>query len=290
MKDYLVILAGLPRGGELSWKSLEKNVINHLNADLAICTENTIDKSLYIYTMADYLWLFEEKHDWLDYYKENYSNNSIEVLKKGKGAGLWESGVIHFALKDFILKNYLEIIKNYRYIIYSRFDQFYTNIHPAFTGENIWIPNGEDYFGINDRHAVLSCTFIEDYLNICNFVDSIEIETINETYLNCETVYKMQLKEYSLIDHVVRFERFQFTSAIDTDFTRWRVPKYSLMFNKKLKIKYPDEFLDAVNNSKFSKEKRSSLFLKLDLLATYYYMNLKRRLGSLKNNLLSQEK
>ena len=44
MKDYLVILAGLPRGGSKSWKSLKKNVIQDLDADLAICTEDNIDK------------------------------------------------------------------------------------------------------------------------------------------------------------------------------------------------------------------------------------------------------
>ena len=79
-----------------------------------------------------------KRENWTDYYLENY-NNAIGVFKKGKGAGLWESGVIHLALKDYILKNHLEIINNYRYIIYARFDQFYTHKHPFFS-ENIWIP------------------------------------------------------------------------------------------------------------------------------------------------------
>ena len=36
--NYLVILAGSPRGGEDTWNSLFKYVIKHLEADLAICT------------------------------------------------------------------------------------------------------------------------------------------------------------------------------------------------------------------------------------------------------------
>ena len=37
LKDYLVVLGGSPRGGEETWNSLYKYVINYLDADLAIC-------------------------------------------------------------------------------------------------------------------------------------------------------------------------------------------------------------------------------------------------------------
>ena len=37
MKDYLIILAGSPRGGEETWNSMYKYVKEPLNADLAIC-------------------------------------------------------------------------------------------------------------------------------------------------------------------------------------------------------------------------------------------------------------
>ena len=55
MKNYLVVLTGLPRGGEKTWTTLKKNVLEPLDADLAICTENNIDKSTNLYSMADYL-------------------------------------------------------------------------------------------------------------------------------------------------------------------------------------------------------------------------------------------
>ena len=38
MKKYLTVLAGNPRGGEQTWESLYKYVINHLDSDLALCT------------------------------------------------------------------------------------------------------------------------------------------------------------------------------------------------------------------------------------------------------------
>ena len=279
MKDYLVILAGLPRGGSKSWKSLNKNVIKNLDADLAICTEDTVDKNLYIYKIADYHWLFPERENWIDYYFENYSSNSVDVLKMGEGAGLWESGVVHLALKDFILKNHLDIINNYKYIIYGRFDQYYTEKHPNFHGGNIWIPNGEDYFGINDRHAVVNVKFISEYLNICNFINSLDTQQLQEKYLNCETIYKMHLESFTSKDEIIRIKRFQFTSATKKDFTRWRVPEYSLIFDKNLMIKYPDEFLESIKNSRKFKFLTSLDFTDLDLLLTFYYLCLRRFVG-----------
>ena len=35
MSKYLVVLAGSPRGGELTYNSLYRNVVDHLSADLA---------------------------------------------------------------------------------------------------------------------------------------------------------------------------------------------------------------------------------------------------------------
>ena len=279
MKNYLVVLTGLPRGGEETWTTLKKNVLEPLDADLAICTENNIDKSTNLYSMADYLWLFDEKDDWISYYKNNYSDNAIKVLKQGEGAGLWESGIIHFALKDIVLKNYLDILKKYNYIIYSRFDQFYTDIHPSFSGEFIWIPKGDDYFGINDRHAIINSKFIKDYLGICKYIDSINLKNVDNLYLNCETIYKLHLENIKLIDKVVRINRFQFTSSLKDDFTRWRIPKYSLIFKNKIKIKYPDEFLNAVENFAFMEYFRLKNF---DFVMTYLYLKLRSKLGKFK--------
>ena len=98
---------------------------------------------------------------------------------------------------------------------------------------------GEDYFGINDRHAVLNTSYIEKYLDICSFIDNLDEEGLDEIYLNCETIYKMQLENYDLLDKVQRIKRFQFTSALESDFTRWRIPKYGMLLDKKIKDKIP---------------------------------------------------
>ena len=43
----------------------------------------------------------------------------------------------------------------YEQIIFTRFDQFYIKEHPELNNKFIWIPEGEDYFGICDEHAVV---------------------------------------------------------------------------------------------------------------------------------------
>ena len=44
-------------------------------------------------------------------------------------------------------------MKKYKYIIYTRFDQYHTDVHPRIVNDEILIPEGEDYSGICDRHV-----------------------------------------------------------------------------------------------------------------------------------------
>ena len=142
---YLVILAGSPRGGEKTWDSLDKYVLKHLNADLAICSDIDFTSSK-LTNLAKYIWKIEKYGDFKEYYKKNFKGNWEEYFKLGLNTGLYNSGLIHFAFKDIVRQNYNHIIKKYDYVIYSRFDQFYTDYHPKLSGDKIWIPEGEDYF------------------------------------------------------------------------------------------------------------------------------------------------
>ncbi len=247
-KKYLVILAGSPRGGEKTWHSLYRYVTHPLNADLAICCGNDISKSSSLYQNAKYKWLFKEYEDWIDYYKENKLFNAIDYLKKGIKTGLFNSGSVHYAIKDIILKNHIDTIKKYDYIIYSRFDQFYIDYHPELNQEDIFIPEGQDYFGIRDRHAAFPAKYADKILDICDFINSKEsIQNIPD-YLNCETSYLDHLQYIDLHRKVKRMKRFQFTTAIEGDNTRWRIAIYRLWFSNKIKLKYPDEFFVSFQN------------------------------------------
>ena len=157
-KNYLVVLAGSPRGGEKTWESLYKYVLNPLNADLAICCSDKWNQDNSLFDKAKYKWIFKEYEDYLDYYRKNFEGSWEEYFLTGKETGLYSSGLVHFVFKDIVKNQYLDILKEYEYIIYTRFDQFYLDYHPEVNDDEILIPDGEDYFGICDRHAAFPST------------------------------------------------------------------------------------------------------------------------------------
>tara|TARA_Y100000996_G_C22518851_1_gene641596 strand:+ start:296 stop:1162 length:867 start_codon:yes stop_codon:yes gene_type:complete len=275
---YLVILAGSPRGGEKTWSSLNKYVLKHLEADLAICTDINIESS-YLKNLAKYIWKTEKYEDFSEYYKKNFSGNWEEYFKLGLETGLYNSGMIHFAFKDMIKNDYSHIIKQYDYIIYSRFDQYYTDYHPKFSGANIWIPEGEDYFGICDRHAVFPVEFADEFLNICGFINSKAALEYDSSYLNCETTFFNQLQENNQIKNVQRFDRFQFTSAIEGDKTNWRIPVMRVYGFKKLYMKYPNEFMLSIRNLLRSNKLFKAILKEPLLVLNYFYIQIKIIMG-----------
>jgi len=194
LKSYLVILAGSPRGGRSTWKSLQKYVLKPLN--------------------AKYKWVFKDYSENLDYYEENFSNTWKEYLMTGQDTGLLSSGGVHFVFKDYILNNYIETLKKYDFIIYTRFDQYYCDLHPSGIDNKLLIPEGEDYFGICDRHAIVSKNLIEKFLGICKYIDLPSSMSNLPKFNNCESTFKRHLEFENILTHVERYERSQFTSTL----------------------------------------------------------------------------
>ena len=286
MNKYLIILAGSPRGGEKTYSSLYKYVKNHLNADLALCTtEDMYDESISLFQNPDYLWLLKDYDNFFDYFNENFDGSWKEYFELGKGTGLYESGSIHFIFKDFILKNYLNILENYDFIIYSRFDQYYLDFHINGDKNRILIPEGEDYYGICDRHAIIPKEYISKFLKICEYINLEKSLEVNTEYLNCETSFLNHLKHEGLLSFVERYPRTQFTSALSKDKTNWRIPIYKIYFFDKLMIKYPDEYIDSFKNLIRKTNIFKLIYFQNILFLNYLYLETRRFLGRLKGNI-----
>ncbi|MDC3103215.1 hypothetical protein OA408_00430 [Acidimicrobiaceae bacterium] len=282
MKDYLVILAGSPRGGDDTWNSLYKYVVNHLDADLALCCSDRWNQDTSLFEKADYKWIFSEMNDYYDYYRKNYSGSWKDYFETGRDTGLLSSGSVHFVFKDIILKNYMNILKKYKYIIYTRFDQKHSDYHPKGVKNKILIPEGEDYFGVCDRHALLPIDFCEDFLSICEFINNPKSLENYDRFNNCETTFKKHLESTDLFNSVMRYKRSQFTTSLKGEHTNWRVAKYRLYFYKQLLIKYPDEFMDSIANLI---NKKGIIYLNLNepkLLLNYIYLKARETLGNYK--------
>lgn len=82
------------------------------------------------------------------------------------------AGILIF-FRWFLLKNLIDndLINKYDRFVITRSDFIYQLPHPKLehlNEKNIWIPDCENYGGYTDRHAVLSKSNIESYLNILN--------------------------------------------------------------------------------------------------------------------------
>ena len=258
MKETLILLTGSPRGGSSTWKSLIKYVKAPLSADLALLYGDKFKMPEYLLEHATFDWKFKEPVNWRNFYEDNFNNNNaLNFLIKGEKYGMaggidnyTGSGAIVSGFKIIVHNNYLNYLLNYKYLIHSRFDQFYIDYHPKFLGQKIWIPEGEDYFGICDRHAIIPNKFIDKYFSIGKYLDRKEsFNEMKNKEISPESVFLEHLRYQNLGDSIERVNRFQFTSATTSDSTRWRKAIYKLYFSKNIMIKYPDEFLISIKNS-----------------------------------------
>ena len=282
-EKYLVVLGGSPRGGEKAWNSMYKYVKDHLKADLAICTGKKWLNNQSFIEKADYDWTFEEANDWSEYYSKNYDKQWEQAFELGKDAGLLESGFIDFAIKDIILENHIEEVEKYDYIIYSRFDQMYINYHLHGYDQNILIPEGEDYFGIGDRHILIPSMLAKDYFGILKFFLKNYNEFKHINYLNCETVNKLHLESFVRKERLFRTKRIQFTVAEKNDQTNFVKAKFKIYLLRNIKFKYPNEFLKALENFATTLNTSKINFINITLLFNYYYLLLRKSLGFLKS-------
>lgn len=282
-EKYLVVLGGSPRGGEKAWNSMYKYVKEHLKADLAICTGRKWLNNQSFIDKAEFDWTFDEVDDWSEYYTKYYNKQWVEAFELGRNTGLLESGFIHFAIKEIILERHIEEIEQYDYIIYSRFDQMYIDYHLHGYDQNILIPEGEDYFGIGDRHILLPSMFARKYFGILKFYLNNYNEFKNINYLNCETVNDLHLKSFISEENILRTKRIQFTVAEKKDQTNWRKAIYKIYLLRNVKLKYPDEFLKAVENFVINLNVSKIDFTNLVLLINYFYLLLRKNLGMIKN-------
>jgi len=294
LKKYLIILSGSPRGSQYAWKSLIKYVKEPLSADLAVSYGNNFKLPNYLEENSEYIWDFNEPSNWKSYYKKEYSGTWKNFLLLGKDLGMAGgidnfsgSGAIVSGLKDIIYKNYLSILDKYDYIIHTRFDQMYTETHEHFEGDKIWIPEGEDYYGICDRHAIFPAKYSKEFFGICEYINDTEVLKNPPKHVTPESVLLGNLK-YNNLDHLIeRCKRKQFTVADSNDTTRWRVAEYKLHFYRDLKMKYPDEFLISLRNRIDNLGIWNSVTREFFLTCNFYYLNLRRNIGNFKRKILS---
>ena len=232
----MIILYGNSRGTEVAWESTYQRVMKPLKADLALVLPFG-EKKNSLYERAKYTKLFNEYDDWGDCIdmiakKENLEpiiqQNWREILLKIEHTGLCGgvkkgntmlrgSGLIGFChryfIKEFIKEQQLHL--NYERFIIARTDTYYAADHPVLDNRWNWIPEGEDYMGICDRHLIVNAESVLKALDV--LVWSLKQKC---TFLgNPEMVEKLYWTSIKL--KIQRFPRTIFLVKSKSDQTRW---------------------------------------------------------------------
>lgn len=183
----LVIVLGQARADKLTWASFKSNLLDELDADLALCigdSPDNNDQNQY-WANAIFRWTVPEYEDFGDGFDhiqlDRYGKitNWREILKvkdqwlggiKGEGEQPGSAGLlIYFKAKlyDILMKE--KMTQLYDRFIITRSDFIWEVPHPLvgrLNPANIWIPYGEFYWGVTDRHVVISKEYLKAYLDL----------------------------------------------------------------------------------------------------------------------------
>lgn len=251
MTKTLIILIGNSRGSEVAWESLYTNAIRPLYADLALVFGKGEEKNS-LYDRASYIKLVDEYDDWgdcIDEIAKKTNMNSIDwrksLLNFFKFAS-WSTAIIfsfRYFVKELIEEN--ELLDKYDQFIITRSDHYYAFEHPTLDDNHIWVPKGEDYGGITDRHLVISKSNIMDTLEIIPwcFKNMDKIKSGD----NPETVLKKMYSDIGIFSKIKRFDRTFFTVKRKTEQNRWGKQKPLYIEHLGIYSKYPNEYKMTMN-------------------------------------------
>lgn len=199
----LVIIICQTRGYSTTWKTFKENVIDTLDADLALCVSKSKSSDLFR-EHADYIWEYDDFEDWSTAYdlvqKEiNSTENwrSVLDIDIGRDSCLFGgikhkhtvgSGAVLFYYRWRVLNNIKKhgLLSKYDWFILTRSDYYYPVKHvpvSMLSSDSVWIPDGEWYGGVTDRHIICPKQYIEKSIDMLQYILS-EPKHFLENYKN----------------------------------------------------------------------------------------------------------
>ncbi len=291
----LVIVLAETREYEKTYNNFAENVLKPLQADLAVCigVKHNYAYDNPFFQNATYRFCYPEPEDYASAFDEAYltvvsenpditspfywrdflkiKNQFLGGIKDDFDEHPGSAGVLIF-YRWFLLYNIIknDLLNKYDFFVITRSDFIYTLPHPSLDilSENfIYVPFGEGYGGVTDRHVVLSKKFVIPYLNMLN-----KMITHGEEYYrkmsscntwNLEQFIKFHLQENSVWNQVRFFPYIMYAIRSEGGTTRWAVGQYSKEHG--YYIKYPSEYKEAFDNQ--------SLFQRSEISIDNFYKN-----------------
>jgi len=271
----LICFIGTLRALDITADSLKKNLIDPLDADVAICVsrissedenklavlphEKIVDCCIYDDANIGYEKLCDSissarlgampSYPWRK--ALTIDGNWLGGLPGIPGSGM-HLNYNYFKLKERLMAPHIQA-KKYSHFIITRTDMQWLSPHPPLQLLNermLWIPEGEDYHGYNDRHAVCSRRNIDSFLNLFDAL----ISGKAYGYLG---PYKMLNHEYQVKLHLIhegirvgRFKNLAYIIGGDKLHTNWSGLKLKEIDGITYYCKYPGEVDSSTANSK----------------------------------------
>lgn len=285
----LVIILAETREHEKTYENFAQNILKPLQADLAVCIgiKNNYAYDNPFYKNAIYHFCYPEPNDYATafdkaYYVITSENPSITKpfywrhflkikdqflggIKDPLNEHPGSAGILIF-YRWLLLHNILQydLLNKYDFFVITRSDFIYTLPHPSLSvlsDDSIYIPFGEGYGGVTDRHVVLPKKFVIAYLNMLN-----KMITHGEEYYrkmsshnrwNLEQFIKFHLQENGVWDHVKFFPYIMYSIRSEGGTTRWSHGQYSAQHG--YYIKYQSEYVRSFRNQALFKKSQVSI-------------------------------
>lgn len=272
----LVVLMGNLRGGESAWSTLYEHVLNVNQADLALLIGDTPRQYLNasLFGRARYIWKFSEHDDWADaidqVYADSNGNNNVSTsswrsrlfplahengemlggIKGQYGHNYRGSGLLIYMFRWYLTLHIqrLGLLQRYDRFVVTRADHYYKCQHNiSMLDDNyIWVPKGQNYHGITDRHFVASNRDILSALNLLPpILDNPERyrDLLAEKNTNPERVIARRWQEEGLQpQRLKRFDRVMFTCGQAGDPTRHKTLSIAVQ-PENVQLKYEREYV-----------------------------------------------
>ena len=259
MERVLVCLLASTRAHQLSFPSFKRRVLDELNGDLALALliDDNYDYSNRFWQHAKYRWtapIYSDYGEAFDFAQrslcQQYNVPAPNWRQMLQIKGAWQGGIRSpdpqpsassiLTFCRWLLLNGLhrdQILDRYDRFVITRPDFVWLCPHPPLSvldRDAIWVPDGEDYSGLNDRHLVASRTNI---VNCLNMIEDIllhpsqlyeEMRDVPGHYhWNDELFLAHHLKRKGLFDKVMRFPYVMYSARpVNDESPTWRRGRY----------------------------------------------------------------
>jgi hypothetical protein len=262
----LVVTLGQLRAHELTWTNFQENVLDQLGADLAVCVpdDEFFDPANPFYAGARFRWLVPDAADLADTFDRIQRSLGVSedwrTLCDVQGSWLGRiaqsrqpgAAALLMVLRWFMLEHIRadRLTDVYDRFVITRSDLYYLCPHPPLAmldPANLWLPDGEDYGGLTDKHLVVSaadlaasCCLIDDFLTRPQEMRAAMVDRRN---WNLEQILDWHFDRRGLHSRVRRFPYVMFLVRSPDDPTAhspgWYIDSVSMT------VKYPTELWEA---------------------------------------------